>query len=234
MAKINFGGVVQDARGKQNGIVYSKNKSGPYIRRKVTPVNPGTVAQTNVRSTFGTLSQNWSSVLADADRAAWTAFATLYPIRNVFGLSIPLNGLNYYIAINAALTNAGMAPITDPPASPATTPIPVETTSLTVDSTTQTIAFDQEFAGGAAGAVFYLFGTPQLAPGRASSQSLYRFVGIHVQGTGSFPAQIDISTGYIFKFGALRAGLRTNILVSTINPTVGVPTVGQLLTAIST
>jgi hypothetical protein len=55
MAKINFGQTVNDARGKLGGTVFSKNKSGAYTRRKVTPANPRTVAQSRVRNFFGTL-----------------------------------------------------------------------------------------------------------------------------------------------------------------------------------
>jgi hypothetical protein len=55
MAKIKFGMMMTDARGKLGGHVFSKNRSGAYVRTKVTPVNGQTTAQTGVRAIFGAI-----------------------------------------------------------------------------------------------------------------------------------------------------------------------------------
>jgi hypothetical protein len=46
--KMKFGAIVTEGRGKIGGHVASKNKSGAYLRTKVTPVNRQSVAQSNV------------------------------------------------------------------------------------------------------------------------------------------------------------------------------------------
>ena len=72
MAKIKFGMMMTDARGKLGGQVFSKNRSGAYVRTKVTPVNPRTAAQPLSRSILGTLSASWSG-LTEVQRRSWNA-----------------------------------------------------------------------------------------------------------------------------------------------------------------
>lgn len=44
-----FGPNVEDLDGKVGGIVYSKNKSGSYIKAHVKPRNPNSNAQSTIR-----------------------------------------------------------------------------------------------------------------------------------------------------------------------------------------
>src|SRR3546814_20356183 len=62
MAKVKFGALMTDARGKLGGHVFSKNRAGSYLRTKVTPVNPQTSYQTSVRALFGAISPQWSGL----------------------------------------------------------------------------------------------------------------------------------------------------------------------------
>lgn len=228
MAKINFGGVVQDARGKQNGLVYSKNGSGSYVRRKVTPVNPQTPAQQNVRSTLATLSQHWSGLLTDAQRAAWTLFAKTYPITDIFGASVTLNGLNMYVRVNACLANAGLAGLLTPPSSIYTPVIPVVPNSLEWLVTGGPEYDFEQAAAGATGILFYLFSTPALPPGRTPVRSDYRFLGTAPQQTTGFPIVINDQSGaFIALFGTPAIGLKVSMLISSLDPNIGIPTVGQ-------
>lgn len=234
MAKVNFGTLAADARGKVDGIVYSKNRSGAYVRTKVTPVNPGTVHQANARSILGVLSQQWSGTFDDAGRAAWTTFANTFTINNIFGNAIALNGLNYSVRINAVLSQIGATLLVIPPASPATTPIPIDTTSLVVASGL-TISFDQTALPATAGTLFYIYATPGLPAGRNATQSDYRLLGTAAPAsTGSLPHVINFTTIYTARFGAFVVGTRIAVLVSTVDPLVGVPTVAQPMTTIVT
>lgn len=234
MAKVNFGAVVNDARGKVNGNVFSKNRSGPYIRRKVTPTNPATVAQAQARQNFAIASQTWSGTLTSLQRSAWTAFANLYPINNVFGLAIQLNGLNTVVKVNTVLNQIGATPLTDPPASPATIPIPIVPEILTVLVSTAHMEYQQAAAAPTSGTMFYLFGTPPLPAGRNATPSDYRFIGTVPPATTGFPATLDIWSNYIGVFGEPLAGQKVNVLVSTVDPLVGIPTTGQPLQGIAT
>lgn len=232
MAKINFGPVVNDARGKTAGIVYSKNGSSAYVRTKVTGVNPRTPAQIAVRATFGTLSQDWSNTLTASNRAAWTSFAKLYPRVNIFGNTLTLNGLNTYVSLNAVILQAGGTIITTPPSSPATTPIPLDPTSLIANAGGAHLNFQQTAAAPTSGTLFYVYATTGLAPGRSASPSLFRFIGTKPAATTSFPATIELYSDWVAVFGDMNPGLKISILVSTVDPTIGVPTVGVPMEAI--
>lgn len=84
MAKIKFGMIVVDGRGKLGGHVLSKNRAGAYARTKVTPVNPQTSYQTGVRSLFGAISQAWSGLTA-SQIAAWNAAVSDWQKTDIFG-----------------------------------------------------------------------------------------------------------------------------------------------------
>lgn len=219
MAKINFGGVVQDARGKQNGIVYSKNRSGAYLRRKVTGTNPNTVAQQLVRSSFGNLSKQWGSSLTQAQRDSWTTYANTYPRVDIFGNSIRLSGSNMFIALNAVLLNLGGAFEETPPASNLVTPIPVDATSGSAVAGTS-LTF-QQTAVKTGNVEFYIFATGNVPPGRIPGQSVYRFIGIKAAATSSFPAVLDILSLWFAKFGDAIAGQFVYLQVATVNTDTG-------------
>lgn len=84
MAKIKFGLVVTDARNKLGGHVFSKNRAGAYLRTLVTPVNPRSSTQTNVRALFGQISKAWSE-LTEAQRNAWRSAVDSWKRTDVFG-----------------------------------------------------------------------------------------------------------------------------------------------------
>jgi hypothetical protein len=234
MAKINFGPVVNDARGKTAGIVYSKNKSGSYVRTKVTPSNPRTSYQVAARGFLTTFAQGWSAVLTAAERAAWATFATTYPTTNIFGNALTLNGLNMYVRINTVLSQIGATPLTTPPSSPSTVPIPVDPTSFSVDATGPVYSFDQTAAAPTSGTVFYFFATGGLPPGRNPTPSDYRFIGSIGSQSSPYPATVNPESIWTTRFGSIISGLNYGLLVSTVDPTVGIPTIGVPMTAIAT
>ena len=106
MAKIKFGALAEDARGKIGGVVYSRNQFGGYIREKVSPVQPSTARQTIVRERVTSITKRWFDTLTDAQRLAWIAFAKVTPVPDVFGNPNLLTGINAYLRLNGALLNA--------------------------------------------------------------------------------------------------------------------------------
>ena len=114
MAKIKFGMIVTDGRGKLGGQVFSKNRSGAYIRTKVTPTNPQTAAQTNVRQSFATLSQAWSTLTA-SEISAWNGAVKDWATTDIFGDLKNPTGKNLYLRLNQNLTLAGLDGLTLPP-----------------------------------------------------------------------------------------------------------------------
>ena len=84
MARIKFGMMMTDARGKLGGQVFSKNRSGAYVRTKVTPSNPRSMAQMSSRSILGSLSVMWNSLTLEKV-SAWNAATADWQKTDIFG-----------------------------------------------------------------------------------------------------------------------------------------------------
>jgi hypothetical protein len=233
MAKINFGSVVNDARGKINGTVYSKNKSGPYIRMKVTGVNPRSERQTVVRSVFASTAQAWSGLLTAAQRAAWTAFANTYPITNIFGLAIVLNGMNWFVKCNQVLNQISGGIALLPPASPLVQQIPFDLSSVT--ATTTSLVFNQTAADPeGVGTSWYIFATPGLPPGRNPKLSDYRYIAAPAAATTGFPAPISIYAEYVACYGPIIPGTVITLAIMVVDVEYGITTVPIRVPAVVT
>lgn len=233
MAKVNFGPLANDARGKINGIVYSKNKSGAYTRKKVTPANPNSPSQSTVRTNFGMLSQAWSGTISGSDRAAWISYAATYPRLDVFGASIQLSGLNMFISLNQVLLQLGVAYASTPPASNVVTPIPYDPTTYSVTAATSDIHLSQTAAAGSADLHYYVFASKPLPPGRTVQRNNFRFIGSQAGSAGPYPANVALGPLYTAKFGSWVAGQNIAILLATVDITTGLTTVGAILQTVS-
>lgn len=100
MAKVKFGAMVTDARGKLDGIVFTKGRGGAVIRKKVTNVNPNTRKQSLRRSITQLLSKHWSNKLTNAQRKAWSLAAINFPKNDIFGNTKVPTGFGYFMRIN--------------------------------------------------------------------------------------------------------------------------------------
>jgi hypothetical protein len=221
MARVLFGNAVQDMRGKDNGNVYSKNRFGPYIRTKVTPVNRRTTFQTAVRATFTVLARLWGSTLTDAQRAAWIAYAAATPFRNIFGLSRALSGHQYFLKLNAALGNIGAAFVLDPPTSNANGDLGVLTLAMAVAAGgSMTLATNESSVP--VGALVVVYATPQLSPGINFVKSQLRYIGNFASGGTPY----DLKADWVAKYGTFPtvAGKKVFVAAQLIT------TAGQLST----
>lgn len=115
MAKAKYGGGIQDLRGSIAGQVHSRNTFGNYVRQKVSPVQPRTPRQLEVRALFSELARRFSNVLSDEQQEAWRQAAASTPVRDVFGDSITLTGINLYTRLNSLRALMGLPPLDDPP-----------------------------------------------------------------------------------------------------------------------
>lgn len=85
------GTLITDASGSLNGLVFSHNTYGAYIRQRVTPTNPNTPQQQSVRALMANAHVAWL-VLAQATKDAWTAYAAGTPIFDNLGNAIHITG----------------------------------------------------------------------------------------------------------------------------------------------
>jgi len=199
MSKVVFGAIVVDMRNKLGGHVFSKNKGGSFMRRKVSPAQPRTSAQTLIRAGMTTLSKRWGGTLLDTQRSAWAAFAQNNPTKDIFGATVVLTGEQTYIRLNQALLMVGATILDDPPADLSVQGVSAFTSAPNGTSPAFTISAITP-APLLATDNYMIWATRQLSPGRESLATYYRFV-TNFQGNTSLP--FDIKTAYETKFGTL-------------------------------
>jgi hypothetical protein len=201
MAKAKYGGGVQDLRGSIAGQVHSRNTYGNYIRQKVSPVQPRTERQLEVRELFTTLSRRFSNVLTDEQQEAWRQAAASTPIRDVFGDSISLTGINLYNRLNSLRVLAGLAPLDWPPSAQEVPAL----TAFTANWDPEEWKLSLTFGPSPIPASHYLFvwATEPLNPGVAFVNHKLRLLAVLPPATTS-PA--ILTPAYVDRYGGLISG----------------------------
>jgi len=223
--KVKWSGMgAVDGRGKINGTVGSKNRSGAYLRVKVTPTNPQTVFQLTARNLLSSLSQAWRS-LTQARRDAWDSAVADFAKTDVFGDLRNPTGKNLYARLNANLVNTGNAQITSPPL-PAGGGQVIAGTLVMTNGGAKTIAHTADSAGH----TIQVWATPGVSPGKKFLKNNYRLIDTFVGGAAS-PA--DISTAYEARFGEPAVGTRVGVRLVSVNDTSGESGVASEATSIT-
>lgn len=195
MAKIKFGMMMTDARGKLGGQVFSKNRAGAYIRTKVTPSNPQTQAQAQVRSNLATLSTGWNSLTAE-QIAQWNGSVDDWASTDIFGDIKKPTGKNLYVKLNVNLLNSGQSPIVAPPAKielPALVDVDVD---VILPAGTLSIDGLPVFAAG----TYQIEACAPVARGVNFVKNKFRVISYVTQSTAGV---VDVSTAYTNKFGSV-------------------------------
>jgi len=112
---LKFGGGITEMRGSIAGNVYSRNRSGAYMRARTKPVNPNTTRQQAIRAAIAFVCARWSETLTKAHRDAWGVYGANVPMKNRLGETIYLSGFNHYIRSNAGRVQLGFAAIDTAP-----------------------------------------------------------------------------------------------------------------------
>jgi len=200
--KVKFGAIVTDGRGKIGGHVLAKNRSGNYMRTKVTPVNPQTTYQQAQRAALGTLSSGWSG-LTDTERSSWNSYAEAHQSTDIFGDLRTPTGKNAYTGTNKNRLNSGLE-ITSVPI--ASTPLP---TFLLNDAVGNVAAqgMSVTVSGLSSGFYLQLWATPPMSQGTSFVKNKLRLV----KTMNSDPIGLyDLTPEYTDRFGAFT--LDSNII----------------------
>lgn len=198
MAKIKFGMMMTDARGKLGGQVFSKNKGGAYVRTKVTPANPQTASQSGVRALFGTISSTWST-LTEAQRVAWNAAVESWKSTDIFGDLLAPTGKALFQRLNNQLQDVGGSPITSPPAKVAL-PDAIITASV-YDISSVTLTNTGQYA--TIGTYVSIYATAPLTQGTSFVKNRLRKIYSADAATATAALQ---AAAYVAKFGTPTAG----------------------------
>lgn len=226
MAKVQFSVAVGDMRNKAGGAVFTKNRAGAVVRRKVSPTQPRSTSQMQTRASFAFLSKSWANTLTATQRAGWIALAAANPRTDVFGNTIVLTGLQLYQACNRALASIGQAYISSAPATlsaEATGPITVVLTAGTPTATVNPTTYNTSADG------WVILATGQLNQGRQFVNSALRQIK---NGITVLAAAQSFLTEYTAKFGDLVAGRNIGVGMLYINKTTGA--MGLQVTSVTT
>ncbi len=196
MAKVMFGNGIAEIRGSIAGNVYSRGSYGAYIRNRVTPSNPSTVAQQAVRAALAEVAQGWSG-LTEAQREQWNTQAPNFSHTNIFGQGQNLTGFNLYGRINKNILDIGGATVSVPPV--VTSVTNVTSLTLTADTTAGTMeaAFTPAIP---ATQTMVVWATAPQSAGKQFVKSEYRIIDT-LLAADTTPE--DLAAAYITKFGAL-------------------------------
>lgn len=216
MARIKFGMMMTDARGKLGGHVFTKAKSGATIRTKVTPLNPKTSAQSEARSALGANSQAWRT-LSETQRLAWNSAAQEVSKTNAFGDTYFPSGKNYFTAVNNNLRNVGSQILVTPPAlvqMPGLTSVEVD-----FDLLAEQLDIAPNYVGDEADIVLVCNATSGQSAGRYNFSGKYRkFDGYGLAGLPSNTVMFD---SYVSKFGLPSAGQKVSFEFYLVNANTG-------------
>ncbi|MDO9579203.1 MAG: hypothetical protein Q7J06_01340 [Bacteroidales bacterium] len=213
--KCKFGAIVVDGRNKLGGHVASKNRAGAYWRTKVTPMNPNSPYQAEVRNRLSTLSSAWRGLGADVI-LQWNSAVDLFKSTDIFGDVRRPTGFNLYQMLNNNLVRIGIAPITTPPL-PVALPVIITGVVTAVAATSLIVTFTEDPVITAS--EVEVWATPALSVGKSFVKSEFRRIGL-------MPAIVSnvatLTTLYNAKFGAVgAAGLKLFIKMQQISKTTG-------------
>lgn len=228
MAKVKYGPVVADARNSIDGVVYSRNQYGAYTRIKVSPTQPRTPYQLELRGNLSEISKAWSYTLTDEQRAAWETWAQNNPVTDIFGNSQVLSGIAAFNRVNGVLLAIGESLITTPPATFQATPL--LTCSISMSAATQAVTITFTPSPLEAEERLYMWGTGKMNMGRTYFKPFLRMFGT------SAAAQVspyNAGTKYTARFGSFAQGEKHAFLIAVVNEVTGAVSIGFPVVVIS-
>ena len=208
MAKVKFGMMMTDARGKLGGQVFSKNRAGSFVRTKVTPANPNTQAQSQARALFSAISQQWSS-LTQQVRDSFDAAVQDWARTDIFGDLRNPTGKNLFQRLNNQAQAAGLPPVVTLPAKLEMPDAIVSSADISVSGE----SIDLQGVDTSATTQIVVFATGALSAGTKSAKNRLRQI---YASAGNTFTDTDVWTAYVDKYGAPEVGQNIQIGVKYV------------------
>jgi len=215
MAKVTPGALISDARGAQGLIVFPRNRHGLYTRARVSPLNPNTARQIQVRTWTANSTAAWSNSLSPAQRQKWNEYGKLFSVPNSLGVRRPLTGFEVFVKVNFFAQQTGVSIRTDPHIPPTSIQIASITITASISSALLRVLAPTVNPGG--GQIAYIQASPILNEGRSSPSGTWFTITQAFSLPGSSP---NAYTAYTSHFGIPTAGKRLFVrMVSWTNTT---------------
>lgn len=174
MALVKFGGGVSEMRGKEAGLIFSRNAYGSYVKQKVSPINPQSQLQMTQRTQMGATAQLWAGLDA-GEKASWDNLGAQVTRVNRFGDTTAYTGFSIFMKLNRNLLILGSAQIDTAPA--VDIPGSVTFSSATIASGTPSIslAFTPTVP---ANTYMVVYATNNILTGRRFVKNYYRKIAV--------------------------------------------------------
>jgi hypothetical protein len=211
--KVKFGAIVVDGRNKIGGHVMSKNRAGSYLRTKVTPVNPRSVAQSDSRERLSSISSAWDNLSIPSLRA-WNSAVSSWSKTDIFGDIKHPSGFNLFQKLNNNILRCGGTLLDVPPAKVELSYLgvlavgTVTISAIPLTFTLQALSPNEKLEVSA---------TPAVPTGKSFVKSEYRIIGHSLTLTAG---TTDCGSLYITKFGATGSGFNDFFVSARIVNTV--------------
>lgn len=192
--------------GSYQGVTFSRNRNGQYVRNRSIPVNPSSTFQQSVRARFSLNAQNWRD-LTSAQRAGWSDLGGMITRNDTLGQAYTLTGFQAYLLVNNNKLAAGDVTVTDAPIY--LPPDPITTVTPTLTSGSFSIAYTPTPL--AAGIRAFISCSPQRSAGRTFEGDL-RLITVTAAAAAS---PTNILAAYTARFGVPVTGNRVFVSVQT-------------------
>jgi len=215
MAKIMYGSLAGALSGALGNDVFSHNRHGAYVRRRVIPTKVVNDYTTEVRNNLTACARAWGALTAEKQQA-WNTYCQSHPITDRLGQKQVLFGAGGYTQLNARIMRAGDTVIDLPPAVAAPTPLLTLSGAATADDQAVLLTFTP----GTLTAVQRLWVQAALitSPGANYFKNLLKLVTVDIleSVTG-----VDIGPDIVDRFGTFATGNRIILMASVYSSVTG-------------
>lgn len=224
LALIKLSGIgVTEISGKAGGTVFSRGRGGAYVRNRVVPSNPQTVAQQAVRAIFGAISSAWRNLTAE-QRDEWNAITADYPTQNRLGETKILSGKALFQKLNMNLLEAGQSLATSPSAPQGVNgPVSIKGVGIDVDGSDLSATAEVDLATAGDNSSIVVFeATPPLSPGVKNANAKFvRFYQMTAVSSVAKALAEPFGAAYVAVFGLPAVGSQIQLRVFSVNPATG-------------
>jgi hypothetical protein len=183
----------------------SRNRNGQYFRTRAIPVNPNTYSQLVARTAMSASAKLWAT-LTDDQQAGWKSLGLLHTTTDSLGQTHHWNGFQAFCSVNNNLQAGGQATVTDAPA--LTSPVNIDSATLTLDGTHFSIAYTPTPLG--ADAQLFVYCSAQNSAGRTFNKQ-YKLIAVQPLASTS---PVNILAAYTAIYGVPVAGYRIFVRLS--------------------
>jgi hypothetical protein len=215
MAKIMLGSLAGAISGALGNDVFSHNRHGAYVRRRVIPTKVVNDYTTEVRNNLIACARAWG-VLTPQKQAAWGTYAQSHPITDRLGQKQTLFGAGAYTQLNARILRATDTVITVPPT--AASPIPLLTLSAAATFAAQNCVLTFTPATLSATQRLWVQAAVLSAPGQNYFKNLLKLVLVDIKESVT---GVDVGPSIVDRFGSIAVGHRIILLCSVYESTSG-------------